>query len=141
MPRVIDFSAVPDIEPVPTAVYRAECIKGEDGVSQNNNDKIELQWKILEGQHAGRVLFDNLTFTEKSLGIVKAKLKGMGFDAKFNGEVHGADLVGIIADLHVSIQQSQAINEETGEPYPPRNNIRKYSAVKVSTADLLGKRK
>jgi len=140
MPRVIDFSAVPDIEPVPNGVYRCECIKGEDGVSKNDNDKIDLQWKVLNGQYAGRIVFDNLTFTDKSLGIVKTKLKGMGFDANFSGEVHGEDLVGIVSDLHVTIQQGEGVDEATGEAYPPRNRVQKYTQVKATTADLLGGR-
>jgi len=122
----IDFSKVEGIKPVPAGEYPAVIHAAEDGTSQNGNPKIDIQWKLETGEKDtdGRIVFEPLTFTEKTLWRVKRTLKALGFDNNFKGEVHGEDLVGKKALIVVEIQPSNGVDPETGEPYPERNRVK-----------------
>jgi len=126
----IDFSEVKGLEPIPPGNYLATIVKAEEGVSQKGNPKIDLQWKVVdeEGNFDGRIVFDTLTFTEKALFRVKSTLRAVGFDKDFSGEIDCDDLIGESAMLLVEIEASGQISPD-GEPYPPRNRIRKVKAV------------
>ena len=126
----INFAKVQSLEPLPAGVYTATIIKAEQGISKAGNEKIDIQWKVEGGAHDGRIIFDTLTFTEKALFRVKATLQGLGFPADFKGNVSAEDLVGRTAKITVDIQAGNGI-DETGEPYAPRNRVKKVAIVKA----------
>lgn len=138
---VIDFSEVKGLEPIPAGTYRAECVKATAGISKKGNPKIDLQWKVQQGDYEGRIVFDTLTFTDNSLGVVKSKLAGMGLA----GAVVDTDeldefaeqIVGITADIAVVIRVGDGTNQETGEPYNDSNRVTKIHAVTAGLKDLL----
>jgi hypothetical protein len=141
---VIDFSEVKGLEPVPEGTYRATVKEAKFGISSNGNPKIDIQFSIEGGEFPGRVVFDNLTFTEASLGIVKAKLQGLGFpnnltidtdDEDGMGELC-EDMLGRAVSIHVTIQQSNGTNPETGEPYEPRNRVKRIKPASMEAEDL-----
>jgi hypothetical protein len=124
----INFAKVQGLEPLPAGTYTATIIKADLGVSKASNEKIDIQWKIEGGTYDGRVIFDTLTFTEKALFRVKATLQGLGFPKDFKGDVKAEDLLGRTAKLTVDIQAGNGI-DETGEPYQPRNRVKKVAVV------------
>ena len=121
----IDFSKVQGPEPVDIGTYTATIVKAESGTSKAGNEKIDIQWKIEGGKNEGRVVFDTLTFTEKALFRVKATLSALGYPKNFRGDVKPETLVGKTAKITVDIQAGNGVDPETGEPYPPRNRIKK----------------
>ena len=125
----IDFSQVEDLKPIPQGTYLASVVEAKPGVSQNQNPKIDLRWKIEEGEFENRNVFDTLTFTVKALGRVKSTLMALDFPADFQGEVNPDDLVGKTAYIVVDIEASEQVNPETGEPYPPRNRVKRVKSV------------
>lgn len=129
MAPAIDFSEVKGLEPIPAGNYTATIIKATVGKSQQGNDKIDLQWKIEGGDYDGRIVFDTLTFTPKSLYRVKQTLTALDFPKDFAGEVTPDDLEAKSADITVDIEASTMTDETTGEPYPPRNRVKKVRAV------------
>lgn len=139
----IDFGSVKGLEPIPAGNYLASIIKAESGQSKAGNQKIDIQWKIDGGQYDGRVIFESLVFTEKTLFRVKNTLLGLGFDKNFNGEITSEMLVNKVATISVDIEISTQVDPETGEPYPPRNRIKKVQAPKAGGAPSLipGKKK
>lgn len=124
----INFANVQSLDPVPTGSYTATIVKAEQGISKAGNEKIDLQWRIEGGAHDGRVIFDTLTFTEKALFRVKATLQGLGFPKDFKGNVNAEDLIGRTAKITVDIQAGTG-TDETGEPYQPRNRIKKVAIM------------
>lgn len=104
----IDFDKVEGIKPVPAGEYPATIVAAEEGVSQNDNEKIDVQWRLDTGEKEtdGRIIFEPLTFTEKTLWRVKKTLLALGFDKKFDGEVTGEMLVGKQAIIVVDIEPS-----------------------------------
>jgi len=126
----INFAQVQTLEPLPPGNYTATIIKAEPGVSKAGNEKIDIQWRIEGGQYDGRVIFDTLTFVDKALFRVKNTLMGLGFPKDFKGEVRPEDLVGKTAKITVDVQAGNGI-DETGEPYQPRNRVKKVALIKT----------
>lgn len=130
----IDFSAVTGIEPLPADKYIATVVEATEGQSGKGNTKIDLKWKVVGGKYDGRMIFDVLTFTPQTAFRVKNTLMGLGFPRDFKGEVRVAELIGKNASITVDIQASTQVDPDSGEPYPPRNRVKKVAAIKTAPA-------
>lgn len=137
----IDFSTVPDTDkPIPPGKYNATIVHAEPKTSKAGNPMIAIRWRIDdEGEYYHRNIFDNLVFSQNALWRVRQVLLAVGFSTTFNGDVNPESLLGESATLTVTIQAGKGINEETGEPYPPRNSISKVEPIgnSAKVADLL----
>jgi len=136
----IDFSAVQGLEPLPVGRYPATVISAVEGLSKAGNPKIDLQWKIASGKYEGRIVFDSLVFTPQTLFRVKGSLVGLGFPKNFKGNVGPQDLVGKNAELVLDIEASTQLDESTGEPYPPRNRVKKIKSLTSPSSAPSGKK-
>lgn len=126
MPK-IDFSQVKGLEPVPEGWYDLTITQAEEKLSQGGNEVINLTCKIDGGEYDGRVIFDMLVFSEKTLWRVKRALQAINpkaFGEKFKGEIDTEDLVGQTFKAFVLVEVSTQVDPETGEPYPDRNRIK-----------------
>lgn len=132
----IDFSSVQSLDPVPNGTYNAEIVHAEEGVSKAGHPKMDLRWKITEGEHAGRQIFDSMSFHPSALWRTKATLQALGFPETFNGELGAEDLVGREAQLVVTLESGRT-DPATGEPYPDRNRITRVRPVGSSVSNLL----
>lgn len=109
--------------------YIASVVKAETAMSKASNEMINLQWKVSGGKFDGRIIFDQLVFAEKSLFRVKRTLLGLGYPKDHKGNIDPNLLVGKSAMLTVDIEESTQIDPETGEPYPPRNRVKKVAPI------------
>ena len=134
---VVDFSAIADLGPVPPGTYVASAVTARPGISGSGYPKIDMSWKIEEGEFEGRQVFDTLAFHPKALPMTKRKLLQLGFPDDFSGEIEPEDLIGVNASIHVSIRQSTQINPDTGEPYDPRNAINKITGGDINLDSVL----
>lgn len=134
---VVDFSEIADLGPVPQGTYVASVVTARPGVSGSGHPKIDMGWKIEEGDYEGRQVFDTLAFHPKALPMTKRKLLQLGFPEDFSGTIEAEDLIGINASIVVSIRQSQQINPDTGEPYDPRNVINKIAGGDLDLEEIL----
>jgi hypothetical protein len=135
MPK-INLADVKGLDPIPNGWYDAEVVHAEEGTSQAGNEKIDLRWKVLAGEFEGRLIFDNLVFTESTLWRVKQTLIALGFDADFKGSVDGEELLGRHAEILVSTQVG-SVDEESGEKYPDRNRVNRSRPSSLDVEDLL----
>jgi hypothetical protein len=134
MSPAIDFSQVQDLKPVPPGTYLASITTAKSGMSQAQNPKLDITWKIEEGEFEGRNVFDTLTFSPKSLYRVKGTLIALDFPADFSGEVVPDELVGKTALIVVDIDNNDSGQvDEAGEPYPPRNRVKKVKSASSPT--------
>lgn len=114
-------------ELLPEDEYLASLASAQPGTSNSGHPKIDLQWRIEEGEHEGRQIYDTLSFHPKSMYRVKQTLVALGVDE--NGEVDVEEVLnelieeGAQATLVVAIKKSDGVNRDTGEPYPDRNRI------------------
>lgn len=87
MPK-IKFGEVEDMQqfrPVPPGSYLCRVERVEETETQNGDEMWRLGLKVVEGEHAGRWVFDNLVFSPMALKRVKSFCKAVGIDV--NGEV------------------------------------------------------
>ncbi len=121
----IDFSEIADLGPVPVGQYEASIVSAKPGVSNSGYPKLDVAWKIEEGDFENRQIFDTFAFHPNALPITKRKLIELGFPDDFDGALDPEDFLGIHGTLVVVIQQSDQINEATGERYDPRNRVQR----------------
>ena len=125
MSPVVDFSNVSGLEPLPEGNYLAKVVYAEEGLSTSQQPKIEMRWEVIAPeQYAGRMVFDILSFHPDALYRTKNTLVGMGFDNDFSGEISAEGLMDKEATLTLTIDTSGKTDED-GNPYPPRNRVRK----------------
>lgn len=114
-----------DFTPVPAGTYTAEITKSEIKDTKAGTGKyINLQWKIIEGDYAKRVIFDLINIvnpSETAVEIGRKRIKSI------------CDAVGIISltdtdQLHGKpIYINVVIKED--ENYGPKNVIKKYESI------------
>lgn len=82
MPR-INFDRIADIEdysPIEPGTYPCRLDEVEEATTQFGDDLWKLRWVITEGPNQGRILFDNMVFSEAALKRVKHICAGLGLD-------------------------------------------------------------
>lgn len=124
-PAAINFADVQGLEPIPVGVYSATIVEAAEATSKAGNTMINIQWKVSGGKFDGRIIFDQMVFSQKSMYRVKAALLALDFPKNFKGNVNPDELIGKSASLVVEIENSTQVDPDTGEPYPPRNRVRK----------------
>jgi len=127
----IKLDEIKGLEPVPAGTYIGTITKATEGVSKSGNEKIDVQWTLEYPEDPkidGRIIFDTLVWHEKSLFRVKQVLLAGGYEPNFEGEITEEDLVGITGLLVVDIEDSTQV-DPNGEPYPPRNRVKRVKPV------------
>lgn len=123
--EVIDFSNMTEkIE----GDFLATIAHAKSGTSLKGNAKIDLRWNIAEGKHRGAIIYDNITFTRSAMWKVENLFKALGMMDEFNaGKIKPSDLVAEQAMITVAVKASTGINEDTGQPYPDREQVEAYA--------------
>jgi hypothetical protein len=75
-----DLNGVPaemGFDPIPKGTYLAHIIESKDDTSKNDDLVLKITWMILEGEHEGRKVFDQimLTGSDKAVAFGNRKLK------------------------------------------------------------------
>ena len=124
----VDFSDVSGFQPFDAQRVAAECVKATAGVSNAGAPKVDVQWKVSEPEAiANRRVFDTVSFHENALPYTKEQLKGLGLgDFKGNVQELAEMLLGHDVVIAVGVKESEQIDPNTNEPYPPRNVASRY---------------
>ena len=112
--------------PIPAAWYLAEITKSE---MKNTNDKtgkyLAITYKVIEGEHEGRLVYTNLNLVNKSetaVKIARSDLKAICAACGHDGELEDSeDLHGIPHAIKVSIKP------ETSQ-WPAKNEIKGFKS-------------
>jgi hypothetical protein len=87
MPKV-DFSKVDDVQdfsPLPDGKYLCQVSEIEEATTQYDDEMWKLKHEVIEGEHKGRFIFDNLVFSSAALKRAKLICSRLGLDV--SGEV------------------------------------------------------
>lgn len=87
MPK-IDFATVDDVQdfsPLPDSEYLCRLAEIEESTTQNGDELWKLKFEVIEGEYAGRYIFDNMVFSEAALKRAKLICSRLGVDV--SGEV------------------------------------------------------
>lgn len=82
MPK-IDFSNVDDVQdfsPLPDGKYLCQLSGIEKTSTQNGDEMWKLRFEVVQEDHIGRLIFDNMVFSEAALKRVKLICSRLGLD-------------------------------------------------------------
>lgn len=82
MPKV-NFPEVPDAQnfsPLPEGKYLCKLIEIDESTTRNDDEMWKLHFKVIKGEYKGRILFDNLVFSEAALKRAKLICSKLGLD-------------------------------------------------------------
>lgn len=104
----IDFDKVEDVQdytPVPQGKYRCKLIDVEKSSTQFNDEMWNLRFQILDGEHAGRMIFDRISFSEAGMKRVKFVASRLGFKAEGRQSLEPEMILGRSCVLNVLIEE------------------------------------
>jgi len=104
----INFKDVPDAEEfevLPDGEYMVEVSGVEEKETKGGDTYWNLKHVVIEGEHEGRFIFDNITFNDKGLPRVKLVFSRLGIDVSGKIEIEPEDLVGERAYVTVAAQE------------------------------------
>jgi hypothetical protein len=87
MPK-IDFSKIDDVQdfsPLPDGKYLCRLTEIEEASTQYGDEMWKLRFEVIQGEHIGRFIFDNMVFSEAALKRVKLICSRLGLDV--SGEI------------------------------------------------------
>lgn len=97
-----------DFTPIPDGIYSVVVAAAEERTSSKGTPGISLRLCVSGGEHAGRVIFDNLWVTERAMGRVLYVLRCMGITPpKGTSELTAEALVGRTATVDVASETGQ----------------------------------
>ena len=82
MPK-IDFSKIEEVDdfsPLPDGEYHCKLAKIEEATTVNSDEMWKLRFKVIEGEYAGKLIFDNMVFSPAALKRVKLICSRLGLD-------------------------------------------------------------
>jgi hypothetical protein len=129
----INFGGVKDAtdvkELIPEGDYVCRVKKVEESSTKHGDAMWKLRFQVANGDHANRVIFDNLVFSEAGLPRAKLILKRLGFDVSGELEFEPGDLV----DKYVMI----TVEHKTNNKGKLRAEVpfAGYQAVEVAVED------
>lgn len=137
----INFGEIKGLEPIADGKYDAVIAKAEFGMSQKQQPKCDIRWKIEEeGDFQGRIVFDTLSFADAALWRVKEVLVALGFDEDFNDELTADMLFGMRGVITVATEPQTQLNPATGKPWPARPRVKAVAPIgsNASLESMLG---
>lgn len=113
--------------PIAADWYEAEIIKSELKTTKDKTGKyLSLCFKVLEGDHEGRMIFTNLNIVNKSdvaVKIARADLKAICEAIGHSGELEDSE------DLHnIPLAMKVSVKPETSQ-WPAKNELKAFKAV------------
>jgi hypothetical protein len=127
----INLGAIKD-SPIPDGIYPVIIAKAQDGLTQKNLPKLDVQIKITDGPEAERIVYDTITIDGNPDSFSMKKLKQLliacGMAENFASEAFDPEeLIGeeVVAKLRMG-KPSKEIDQSTGQPYPARVGVVEY---------------
>ena len=127
-------------EPLPKGEYNVSCIEAEvKSTKDNTGSYISTVFRINEGSHEGRKLFQNFTLTnknDKAVQIGRGQLKSFMAAAKAKSFNLSSitDLCGMQAIAKVDIEKSDQYGDRNKITSFKENSTAAVSSVKSTTA-------
>jgi len=106
MPK-IDFGHVDDVQdfsPIPAGKYLCQLSGIEEASTQHGDEMWKLRFEVTKGPYAGRLIFDNLVFSEAALKRAKLICSRLGLDVSKELDLTPELIKGRVAILTVDIE-------------------------------------
>ena len=104
---------------IPEGSYTCKVTDVEEKTSSNDNEMWNVTWEVLDGEFAGRKVFDRVMFTEKSLPRCKLMCAALGMDMRGRVNLTPELLLGRSCILHVEEDEY----EDKNGKMVPKNSV------------------
>jgi len=112
-----------DFTPVPNGKYLCEVIEAEIRFTQSGDEMWAVRFEIVDGDYKGRVLFDNIVFSEKAMKRVKMIFSRMGINTTGKSSPTTENIMGKRVYLDVGISSYMKLDEATGKEIEKMKNV------------------
>jgi len=109
MPR-IDFPSIPNVDEfdlMPDGKYACHLEEVEEDVTKRGDEMWRLRFTVDEGEHSGRLIFDNMVFSPKAMPRAKLICQCLGLDVSQSSDLNPEDLIGRRCVISVITQDYQ----------------------------------
>lgn len=119
----VDFSQVEDAEdysPLPAGKYLCKVTEIEQKRTLADDEMWRLRLTVVEGEHQGRSVFDNMVFSERAMKRVKLMCSRMGLDVSGFVALTPKTLQGrkVVVTVEVGTYQDNEGNEKLSNSVP-----------------------
>ena len=125
--RKLDFTGVTAYKRCEEGIHTAKLIQIDDKETQNGDDMLVCQFKVIKGESEGAIVYDNLVLTDKALWKFKLVLEALGVKAEGKVVIDLDKLIDKVCDIEV------AHEEYNGQV---RARILGYSPASTASADI-----
>lgn len=91
-------------QPVPPGEYLCRVVGVEESLTRNQDAMWRVRFAIAEGPHTGRLVADNIVFSQAALPRVKLACGAFGFDTSGVVELAPEDLINLTCRLTVVVE-------------------------------------
>jgi DNA primase len=116
MPR-INFNTVDDVGPLPAGKYLCRLDDVDPKKTQYGDDMWRLRFKVEAGPQKGRVIFDNLVFSNAAMPRVKLLCRCLGIDVSEEVELTPELLCEKVCMVKVEIEEHDDFGERNTVPF------------------------
>lgn len=126
---LLEFAGAENYENVPLGTYSCEIVHSEATTTNNGKDMIKVRFKVVEGMHAGKVIFNNFVISPESSGAMKwffGHMRALGLPAEyFKAEPAPAQVATDLLGRRANVTVKQ------GKPYKgqPQIEVEKIEAI------------
>lgn len=130
-----ELSSSQNYELLPRGNYVAQIVNSEIKENRNGGNRLSLQWEIVDGQHAGRIVFQNININHSNPEVVRI---GRQQIAQICAAI-GRNSVNDSSELHHQPMEVRVtIKEDKTGQYEPSNEIKGFSALAHGAAAKTG---
>lgn len=129
MPKV-DFTKVDDVQdftPIPDGKYPCRLADIEEARTHSGDEMWRMRFQVAEGPHAGRIVFDNLVFSDAAMKRVKLICSRLGIDVSGELDLEPGMLKGRTCLLTVQTEEY-----EDNEGRPRKRNVVPFAGYERS---------
>ncbi len=135
----VNMNGVEDAQnfsPVPDDAYLCKISEVDDDKATQGGDPMwRIRWEIIEGDYAGRYIFDNLVFSPKALKRVKLVFSRLGLDVSKDEEVEWTPQM--IMDKHARVTVVTEEYESESGGAKKRNSV-PYNGIEAVESTAAG---
>ena len=130
-------------DPLPSGTYDVEVVKASHKVAQSGKSMFEVQFKVLTGPHANRVVWNRYVVSPenpKALGFFFSNMKALGLGTEFFSASPSDDqvangLVGKSCRVELGLSEYQGtVRNEVKKTMPPEGGATVISAPAATAA-------
>jgi hypothetical protein len=135
MPRInfATIDSVSDFAPLPDGEYTCVLADIETDITRAGDPMWKLRWTVEGGEHAGRILFDNLVFSAKAMPRVKLVCGSCGLEVTGEVDLEPTMLLGKHARITTFIEEFR--DDQGAAKVRNRIPFGGYSAVSAADDD------